>query len=116
MSIATPIDPELIPATTLVMAAMLQAGRRGVDREELEHIVAEYRAHERMAAVWRLVMAGRIGVSWDPEAREARFHHLPDDEAERQSQILADVLAGKLAPPWPEGYPCRRRLSRNILA
>jgi hypothetical protein len=105
MSTAIPIDPKMIPATTLAMAAMLHAGRRGVDREELECIAADYETHEQMGVMWRLVLAGRIGVSWDPEARVARFHHLPDDEAQRRGQILDDVLAGKIAPTWPEGYP-----------
>jgi hypothetical protein len=102
MNTATPIDPRRAPATTLAMTAMLQAGRRGLDREDLEGIAAEYDTHKQMVVMWRLVMAGKVGVSWDAEAREVRFHHVPDDEARRRGQILDDVRSGKLAPATGE--------------
>src|SRR4051794_18364315 len=100
MTAATGEDRDQSEMKALIMAAPLQAGG-SMPAEELESIADEHGAHRLMVAAWGGVLAGRIGVTWDAAAGECRFHRVPAGEARRRGRIIADVAAGKSAPPWP---------------
>jgi len=72
----------------LILAALLQSPERGVSEDELASIVNEYSTHLVMRQVWKSVLAGRLGVSWNEEAKEASFHHLSDEEARARREAI----------------------------
>jgi hypothetical protein len=101
VSTATTTDDGVGRAGLLVMAAALEAGG-WIRRDHIEAIHAAYDADRMAAKLWDLVLAGEVGVSWDEAAGEPRFRRPSDEEVDRRRGILADVAAGRMAPPWPD--------------
>jgi hypothetical protein len=76
-------DPRVLRA---LAAALLEAD--GITEEGLDGIASAFRAHLLRDATWELVLAGRIGVSWDEAIQQPRFFHLDDAEVRRRRSAL----------------------------